>query len=223
MAVNEDKLPLYMKWWVWILIFLVTAVIVNYTADYIDDYARKSNSPASLVMKFENIENNDLTVTALVSPPVATTFLVGNDFPAGEYFVQVNVDGFGYLLLTRSKNLVYSEIIWQQHLENHTIINLVDGHYLTTKNITLIPVDSAVVPNFDEGILPAGTYRVGKDIPPGVYTLFPLEDKTGFFSTAATSNYLDAHIFTKQNFNEPITIALNLGDYLTFIRAEIRK
>jgi len=149
--------------------------------------------------------------------------LIGTDIPVGEYFVASGVSEFGYILLTRTRNLEVHEIIWQNHFENHTIISLRSGEYLTTKSATLIPVDDAIIPNFENGILRAGTYRVGVDIPPGVYTLFPHENKIGFFSTSSSSYYLEAHILQRRNFSEPITIALNIGDYFTLMRAEIKK
>jgi len=103
------------------------------------------------------------------------------------------------------------------------MINLRIGEYLTTKNATLIPIDDAIVPNFENGRLHSGTYRVGIDIPPGVYTLFPLENKIGYFEAATSSHYLEAHTIQRRNFSEPITIALNIGDYFTLMRAEIKK
>jgi len=233
---DDVKEPLYMKWWVWIAIFLVTAFIVNYTTD---DVKVNEDPPTheELIIVDENI---DLTYeeTALSAAIIddfddeqmndhddhaPVTFSVGTELPAGEYFVLTQENTLGYVLLTRSRQLTAEEIIWQKHFENHTIIYIRADEYLTTKNATLIPVENAIIPNFEDGVLQAGTYRIGIDIPPGVYTLFPTDDKHGFFSTAATSHQLNAHTIQQRNFNEPITIALNTGDYFTMLRAEIRK
>ena len=222
METTKIKEPIYMKWWVWIVIFLVVAVIINYTADIIEDYT-SIPEPSEIEVIPYRVEFAEEVTPVLANYNTPTTFLIGTDFPAGEYFVMTNNGTLGYVLLTRSRNLEATEIIWQKHFANHTIINLIDGQYLTTKNATLIPIENAIVPNFNDGILSAGTYRVGIDIPPGVYTIFPIETKTGFFSTASSSHHLDAHIIQSRNFSEPITIALNIGDYITFIRAEIRK
>lgn len=231
------KEPFYMKWWVWVTIFLMTAFIVNYTADHVEDSpvgddlmvaheeANFSYEETALTMAMMvDVEDEEATVNEDdIDYHAPVTFSVGTEIPAGEYLVLTREKGLGYVLLTRNRQLTRDEIIWQKHFENHTIIYIREGEYLTTKNATLIPVDDAIVPNFKDGLLHAGTYRVGVDIPPGVYTLFPTNDRSGFFSTAATSHQLSAHIIQQRNFNEPITIALNTGDYFTMLRAEIRK
>lgn len=225
---SKKNEPLYMKWWVWVSIFFTTALFVHYVADEIGTIYEEKNQllqhdiyharEAIPVMGVASEE--DLPKTIKTS---STTFLIGTDLPVGEYFVLAGEGLFGYVLLTRSPLLKPQEIIWQKHFENHTIVNLLEGEFLTAKNVTLIPVDDAIVPNFKNNTLQPGTYRVGKDIPPGIYTLFPFDDKTGYFFTATSSFCLEAHVTARQNFDEPITIALNVGDYFTMMRAEIRK
>ena len=225
--------PIYMKWWAWIAVFLLTAVIVNYTTKDVLEYEGMNDVVDNDAMEEDQMYDEVIAAVAIIDDEKSqddpadfnspATFLIGCDIPIGEYFVMSGESEFGYILLTRTPNLDIHEIIWQMHFENHTIINLRAGEYLTTKNATLIPVDDAIIPNFENGILHSGTYRVGVDIPPGVYTLFPLENKIGYFSTATSSHYLEAHIVQRRNFSEPITIALNIGDYFTFMRAEIKK
>jgi len=239
---SEKKEPIYMKWWLWVSIFIITAFIVNYTTD---DAVEQVDNPAeagAVIAEEDEMEEepvldeetmqvmvaahlNDETAEEdlAVDDGAPATFAVGDALPAGEYFVFTRDDGFGYVLLTRRRDLTPGELIWQRHFENHTMIYIRDGEYLTTKNATLIPIDDAIVPNFEDGVLQAGTYRVGVDIPPGVYTLFPVADKVGFFSTASTSHQLNAPTTAQRNFSEPITISLNTGDYFTMLRAEIRK
>ena len=235
-ANDENKEPIYMKWWAWIGIFLVTAVIVNSTsnegseyeeAQYVADADRKENNQVEEDDTVAVMATVDADINVEQNVPVdydsPATFLVGTDIPTGEYFVMAGDDELGYILLTRSRFLDIHEIIWQKHFENHTIINLRDGEHLTTDNATLIPLEDAIVPNFENGILRAGTYRIGVDIPPGVYTLHPLEDKIGYFEASTSSHYLEAHTVARRNFSEPITIALNIGDYFTMMRAQIKK
>lgn len=231
----ENKEPIYMKWWAWVIIFLLTAFIVNYNDQPITLYEEQITDMLPNVdihvVRDENLYAEE-TETALVIEIIddeaedydtPATFLVGVDIPEGEYFVMTGEDKLGYVLLTRSQNLAVYEIIWQKHFENHTMINLRAGEYLTTKYATLIPIDDAIVPNFENGTLRSGMYRVGKDIPPGVYTLFPHENKVGYLEVATSSHYLDSHTTGRRNFSEPITIALGIGDYFAFMRAEIRK
>ena len=238
--VANVKEPIYMKWWAWVTVFLITALIVNYTAE--SEYALKTeqikdhgelhsdltqdikayDDEVTAVMATIDVDTDD-SQNDITDYNTPATFLVATDIPIGEYFVMAGENKFGYILLTRSRNLNVREIIWQKHFENHTMVNLRAGVYLTTKNATLIPIDDAIVPNFENGTLHSGMYRVGVDIPPGIYTIFPLENKIGYFSTATSSHSLESHTLQRRNFSEPITIALNIGDYFTFMRAEIRK
>jgi len=211
------KEPLYKKWWAWIIVFLISAVIIN----HIENLETSTN--------VDTDANDEDVIPVTVRPPTPEppindgTFVVGTDLKAGEYFIIANENRLGYVLLTRERDLVVDTIIWQRHFENHTFVTVQDGEFLTIKNATLIHSDNAVVPGFNEGRLNGGTYRVGKDIPAGIYTLFPTEDQEGYFFIATSSRHVDAHIINRQNFAEPIAVLLNDGEYLTFLRAEIRK
>ena len=227
---TEIRKPFYMKWWFWVGIFLITAFVVNHTNEY--NLSEEAIVDIDILPTADYYEESLLTINmvdsekpldAKPSYQSVATFLVGTEIPEGEYFVMSQTGEFGYVLLTRSENLTIHEMIWQKHFENHTMVNLQAGVYLTTKNATLISIDDAIIPNFENGTLHSGTYRVGIDIPPGVYTLFPFDDKTGYFEVATSSHSLEAHTLQRKNFSEPITIALNIGDYFTFMRAEIRK
>jgi len=234
MVKKEKKVPIYMKWWAWVIVFFITALIINYTTEEIPPqetrthYAPTESLPEEVqeeavapVMAFVSTDEQQDEQEEIYDRPA--TFLIGTDFPAGEYFVMAGAGQFGYVLITRSEQLDISEIIWQKHFENHAIVTLQEGQYITASNATLLPIDDAIIPNFENNTLRAGTYRVGIDMPPGIYTLFPLEDKTGFFQITDGSHFLEARTRERRNFNEPITIALNLGDYFTFMRAEIQK
>jgi len=220
MEVKKEKEPLYKKWWAWIALFLITALIVNWTNDRTDQLQAEDDQDALPVLApvadDANCEKESITDHPL-------TFAIGLHLPAGEYLALAQEGRLGYILSTRSRELMVSEVIWQKHFENHTIVTIHDDEFVTTNNVTLILIDDAIVPNFVNGTLQAGTYRIGIDIPPGIYTLFPKEEQVGYFSTHTSSRPIDAHIIHQQNFNEPITIALNEGDYFTMMRAEIRK
>lgn len=219
MEITKEREPLYKKWWAWIVLFLITAFIVNWTnnqADYL-----QADEPEEKTFPVMAVENESIESDSDNDQPL--TFQIGVDLPAGEYLALAQNDRLGYILSTRNPNLTVSEIIWQQHFGNHTIVTVNPGEFITTNHVTLLLIDDAIVPNFVDGILYAGTYRIGIDLPPGIYTLFPDDEQVGYFRTSTSSHPIDAHIIHQQNFTEPITIALNEGDYFTMMRAEIRK
>jgi len=221
MEVKTKKEPLYKKWWAWIVLFLITALIVNWTNDHVDYIQTEDNEVDVLPVLAPATDDSYPEEEPSTDQPL--TFTIGSDLPAGEYLALAQDDSPGYLLSTRSRDLIVSEIIWQKHFENHTIVTIHDNEFITTNNVTLLLIDDAVVPNFIDGILQAGTYRVGIDVPPGIYTLFPKDEQVGYFRTSTSSHPIHAHVIHQQNFTEPITIALNEGDYFTMMRAEIRK
>lgn len=219
----EVKKPIYMKWWVWILIFLLTAVVANYATDVKLDYVIDPDIDAGEIIPYQIIPTTTAATAVVADYHSPVTFLIGDDFPAGEYFVIARTGEIGYLLLSNNRSLTTEEVTWQMHFEHHTFITLIDGMLLTTKNATLIPVENAVVPTFENNILTAGTYRVGIDIPVGVYKIFPTDDQIGFFATANSSREILTETIQARNFSSPITIALNDGDYFVLLRGEIRK
>ena len=221
MKIEIKKEPLYRKWWAWIVLFLITAFIVNWTNRPMGDTKVEDKAKEALPVLASLTE--EVVLEEEIVTPQHLTFAIGSDLPAGEYLALAQDEQLGYLLSTRSRELIVSEIIWQQHFENHTIVTIYDNEFLTTSNVTLILIDDAIVPNFIDGTLQAGTYRVGIDLPPGIYTLFPREEQVGYFRTSTSSHPIHAHVIHQENFTEAITIALNEGDYFTMMRAEIRK
>ena len=231
----KKKEPIYMKWWLWVIIFLITSVLINYTTypPPTDDEINQLDN--EFLLNEDVFEEPEEAIPVLASykngscpdknvdDDFSATFLIGVDLPSGEYFVMAADGEFAYILVTRNPNLEISAIIWQKHFENHTMVYLHEGEYLTIKNATLLPLEDAIVPGFENKTLYPGTYRVGTDIPPGIYTLSSVEDETGYFEIATSLYPLGAHVRERRNFNESITIALNSGDYFTFARAKIQK
>jgi len=223
MQETQIREPLHMKWWFWLSIFFITAFVVNATTVH--------QSKSYLISKIPNdggvFTIEDITVmSALKIDSIFDTdniFLVGEDLPSGVYFAMTKSDEMGYLLLLDSSVVNVEAVIWQKHFESHEIITLVDGMFVKSRNVSMFPVEEAVISGFSDNVLAAGTYRVGKDIPPGIYTLFPGLDEVGFVEFFSSSDVTNSVTSFSKNFNEPTTLAFNTGDYVRFLRAEIRK
>jgi len=210
------KEPIYKKWWAWIGLLLITSIMIhqNDTAVY-----------EELVAVFEQEEAISLCCDESSSLDLATLgdgfLLVGTDFPPGEYFLKAHENTHGYVMLARDSSGSVDSIITNKNFRTHSFITVHEGEYLAVERATLIHADEAVVPTFTDGVLGDGVYRVGIDIPAGVYRVVPTSNVAGYYQIATDSRGTASNIVSNANFSEEISITLLEGQYLTLTRSQI--
>ena len=216
-----EKETIYKKWWAWCVLFLMTATVVYMRDRNSHTYVENNQQMINETMKpvFSSMVDfpKDMTETAI------TTWQIDVDLAAGEYFVLANENKLGYVLVTRNERLNPETLIWQKYIENHSIMTFESEQFVTLRDVQLIPIDEALVPGFEDDRLQAGSYRIGIDIPSGMYTFFPETGKVGYLFVATSSIGIEAHIIRRETFDEPLSLVVNDGDYLTFMRATIRR
>ena len=227
---TTNKEPIYKKWWAWAGLFIIIATFIN------AQEAREKEAVISNVN--ENVYDSDhdqpievgiddyeASVTdsdvVLACCQQNTVFRVGSDIPPGEYFiqakegahalVQVSTDGSGYV----------GSIISNKLFTTHSFITLFEGEYLIVERATIERADEADVPTFSDGILGDGVYRVGKDIPAGIYQIQPTTDVAGYYQISSDSRGTASEIISNSNFSHELTITLEEGQYLTLTRAQL--
>lgn len=219
------KEPLYKRWWMWIMLFLIIASIVNAREATSERPSSYYNYETAFALS-ETAITNDYDIECM-SPtldcPTPHTLLVGIDIEPGEYFIEAKENALAYFQLARDHSGSLDQIITNRNFKTHTFITVEDGQALTIYRATITKADAAMVPAFINGILKDGVYRIGIDIPAGTYTLRPTTNVAGFYQVASSSRQIPADILSQQNFSEDMAITVIDGQYLTLIRAQLLK
>jgi len=217
--------PLYRKWWAWIGLLLIAAIIINNNQEQI---IPASLDYEDLLPSYESDEavalccNDQTNQHAEISTLSDDNFLrVGIDISPGEYFVKAHENTHGYVMLARDTSGSVDAVITNKNFRTHSFITVHEGEYLTVERATLMEAEQAVVPTFTNGVLGDGVYRVGIDIPPGIYRVVPTSNVAGYYQIATDSRGTASNILSNANFSEEISITLAEGQYLTLTRAQI--
>ena len=210
--------PLYKKWWTWIGLFLITALIIHHTQGPQDEYEEllavyEETDAVALCCDSPNIEISTLSDDNFLR--------VGIDILPGEYFVKAHENTHGYVMLARDSSGSVESIITNKNFRTHSFITVQHGEYLAVERATLMQAEEAVVPTFTDGVLGDGVYRVGIDIPAGTYLVVPTSNVAGYYQIATDSRGTASNIISNANFSDEISIVLEEGQYLTLTRAQI--
>lgn len=142
------------------------------------------------------------------------TFIVGEDFPAGEYIVFGNENGEAYYELSNTeKKLNYG------HFSYNAILTVEDGQSFVLENAYAVPIAEGTVDTTN-----AGTLKVGLHIEAGEYRLVPDEDATdgwGMYSIESSSNPITKEFIDSNLFQEPVYVTVNEGEYLILSHCHI--
>lgn len=142
------------------------------------------------------------------------TFIVGVDFPAGEYIILENGNGEAYYELSNTeKKLSYGSF------SNNAILTVEDGQSFMLENAYAVSVEEETVDTTE-----AGTLKVGLHIEAGEYKLVPDADATdgfGLYSIESSSNPLTKEFIDSNLFQEPVNITVNDGEYLILSHCHI--
>lgn len=232
-----DKQPLYKKWWAWIILFIILATIVNsrearmreaalslvdeeiepVTTQSIDEETHSIQADEIVTPEFDH-EDADIIGACCQTIPF---LVVGIDLDPGEYFIQAEHQTHAFLQLAEHQLDGSNNMITTKLIPTHAFMTVNEGEHLRLERGTLIQASEAVVPTFIAGVLGDGMYRVGTDIPPGVYQIEPISDIAGYYQIAADSRGIASNIIENQNFSQETSIILEDGQYLTLLRGKL--
>jgi|GEM_PF-617133 len=137
-------------------------------------------------------------------------YKVGEDIPAGEYFIQT--DGFGSYDIY--KDAAGEERLDIETFNNFDYVTVEPGHYIDVSGKFINVLSAPPVQVGGEG-----TYKVGRDIQPGEYRIIPEKD-SGYFAIL-TDSTINQKIIRNDNFTSQRYISLLPGQYLKVSRALI--
>lgn len=152
----------------------------------------------------------------------AGQYKVGTDIPAGEYVVEAT--GINcYIEVASDSSGEFSSIISNDNLSSHTYITVQDGQYFTVKGGRFIPEAEATPYTAENGVYPAGKYKVGKDIPAGEYKVKATGTFGSYIEVSTDSSGVLTSIRSNDNIESDaeIYVTINDGEYIKVVNGEI--
>lgn len=147
----------------------------------------------------------------------AGMYKIGSDMPAGEY-VLLGSD-MAYFQIAKDSTGLLNSVIANDIFVNRSIITVEDGQYLTMKNCKAVAFDEAPKVQLVDGCLPAGTYKIGVDLPAGEYKLIPAG--MGYVEVSTNSLHTLESIITNDMFESEQYITVKDGQYIKVSDAKI--
>lgn len=147
-------------------------------------------------------------------------FLVGSDIPAGEYFITVEETGEGSYAIF--ENAQAEGVIAFSVFENNAFVSVEEGQYIELVNAYGVPI--AETPNMvpEDGTYNTGMYRVGIDIPAGIYVATVDDDsEAGIYTISNDMNATDIAVTGGVRGDSIIQITLEEGQYLNLHHSSV--
>lgn len=142
-------------------------------------------------------------------------YKVGTDMQAGEYIIV----GSGYLQISSDSSGSFESIVENDNYTNRTIILINNGQYVKFSGRAYTPAEAPKV-DASSGMLPAGKYKVGVDLPAGEYKLTP--SGSGYYGLSTSASESMDVLVSNDNFDTDIYLTVQDGQYLKLSRASIK-
>lgn len=140
-------------------------------------------------------------------------YKVGDDLPAGEYYVKCNSYNL-YIEVASDSSGDLDSIIYNLNTEGGVYITVEDGEYLEISGGDLYEIDKAPDRGAENGYYKDGMYKVGEDIPAGEYNVESSGD-LAYIEVASDSRHQIESIITNDNFENNKFVTLEDGQYIT--------
>ena len=148
------------------------------------------------------------------------SYVVGRDIPAGDYVLIENADAVFASVLVRADDSEESDLVTHHLINNRAVVRLAAETWVTLSEATAWPIESAPdeVPGTGEG-----GYLVGSHLPPGSYTITPL-DKAPLSSYSVYDGILGSgEQLTKfEVLHKDVDIDLTAGEYIELSGCRLR-
>lgn len=142
---------------------------------------------------------------------------VGVDIPAGTYVLAY--PGEFYWEISSDSSGTLDSILANGNTENREYVYISNSQYLST-DATVYDVDDAPIVFPKNGRLPAGTYKVGKDIDPGEY-LISATSSNGYVEILSSPLHTLESIYSNDNFSGSKYVTVKSNQYLHLSNAEL--
>lgn len=139
-------------------------------------------------------------------------YKVGDDLPAGEYYVKCNTNNL-YIEVASDSSGDLDSIIYNLNTEGGVYITVEDGEYLEISGGDLYELDKAPDRGAENGVYKDGMYKVGEDIPAGEYNVKSTGD-LAYIEVSSNSRHQIEDIITNDNFENNKFVTLEDGQYI---------
>lgn len=147
-------------------------------------------------------------------------YKIGTDLPAGEYYIKATSYSM-YVEIASDNSGDIESIVGNLNTQGGIYVTVHNGEYLKIVDGKLYELKN--MPDVDKknGYLTEGQYKVGTDIPAGVYTIEPING-WGYFELTSDSRHDLFNIITNDNFEETTTVTLSDGQYIELTNAKLK-
>lgn len=224
------------------LILLVSVFIAFFIAGCATDKTQQQGSKTKqqneTVQNGTDTKKDDDRSGGVTNTPVPTEaaketgyksgmYKVGQDIPAGEYklYSTGSFTGLSYFEIDKDSSNTLESIIANDNFYSFTYVTVSDGQYFKFTDARAVPVSEAAPSEPEDGKYSSGMYKVGFDIPPGEYQVYPEENSTlgyGYYEITAASTHSLDDIVANENFESPRYITLKEGQYVKLSDAYIK-
>lgn len=139
-------------------------------------------------------------------------YKVGDDIPAGDYYVKCNTYNL-YIAVSSDSSGDLDSVIYNLNTHGGVYITVEDGEYLEIQGGDLYELDDTPNRGAEDGHYKEGMYKVGDDIPAGDYTVKSTEEQAYIEITTGTRHQVE-DIVENDNFKTDKKITLKDGQYL---------
>lgn len=142
---------------------------------------------------------------------------VGTDIPAGQYMLIQTGSSSAYYSITSDAN--GNDIINNDNFKNHSIVEVMDGEYISLSRCYAVPLADAPVVSSYDGYLGDGCYIVGRDIAAGEYKIESTEEVSAY--VCIYPDVRRTKIISNDNFSGSRYISVENGQMIEINRGRI--
>ncbi|MBC1615364.1 hypothetical protein HB904_04145 [Listeria booriae] len=197
------------------LVIVVVASIYNNNAAEKKLSSDASEDIIQVPERDSNVDEGEVSTENQSIQPM--TYKIGEDLPAGEYYLEANSEG-GYFQISSDSTGSNDSIIANGNFTTNAIVTVTDGQYFKFSGSEAMPF-SEYTPSHNDSV-EDGMYKVGIDFPPGEYKLESTSD-TGYLEVSSDSKHSMNSIISNDNFEGQTYITLKDGQYLKLSNAKL--
>lgn len=162
----------------------------------------------------------DAAISALEGSEAAVyyedgSYLVGEDIPEGDYVLLEREDAVFASVVVRNGESTDAALILHKLVTGRADIRLTKGTWVTFSELRVCPLGAEPEALGPDGCVGEGAYLVGRQLPPGRYTVTP-EDRAPLSSYSVYTDMLgtQAQLIKFEVLHEAVALNLSEGDYV---------